>query len=348
MIDPHAHCRDWAQNHKETIEHALSVAERIGLSGIFDMPNTSPPITTRELIEKRLEDAGRVKSPVFYGLYAGLTSDKNQIKEAVKAWREFFPRVVGLKMFTVKSGPSNLEVSKGKEQKLVYQTLSEEGYEGVLVVHCEKEALLKPNLWNPLNPSSHSYARPPKSEVISIVDQLLFADDLEFKGKLHIAHVSVPESVELIGASQRWSKVKVSCGVTPHHCLLNYELIPASREGLLYKVNPPLRNAGSSKKMLELLKQGKIDWIETDHAPHTLNEKLNPPYMSGFPGLPFYPHFLDFLKAEGFSEEQIRNLAHDNIISTFGFNLPERNISPNKSLHSEYEVDVYKNTRREK
>ncbi len=70
--------------------------------------------------------------------------------------------------------------------------------------------------------------------------------------------------------------------------------------------------------------------------------------MSGFPGLPFYPHFLDFLRENGFPEEQIRNLTHRNICNTFGINLPERNISPNKSLHSEYEVDVYKNTRIEK
>ena len=353
MIDPHVHCRDWTQSHKETIEHALSVAERIGLSGIFDMPNTSPPITSRELIEKRLADADKVNSPVFYGIYAGLTSDKNQIKEVIKAWKELFPKVVGLKMFTVKSGPSNLEVSKEDKQRLVYQTLAEEGYEGVLAVHCEKESLLKPGLWNPENPKSHSYARPPKSETRSIEDQLIFAADSEFRGKLHIAHVSVPESVELIEVSQRWSKVKVTCGVTPHHCLLNYESIPASQERLLYKVNPPLRGEKASKRMLELLREGKVDWIETDHAPHTLKEKRgeafdekgNPQYMSGFPGLPFYPRFLDFLRENGFSSEQIRNLTHDNIISTFGFNLPERNIIPNKSLHKEYEVDVYKNTR---
>ncbi len=257
MIDPHVHCRGWTQSHKETIEHALSVAERIGLSGIFDMPNTSPPITSKELIKKRLREAYKTNSPVFYGLYAGLTSNPAQINEVVKAWRELFPRVVGLKMFTVKSGPSNLEVSKEEEQRLVYQTLSEEGYEGVLVVHCEKEELLKPNLWNPENPKSHSYARSPESEVKSIWDQLIFASDSEFKGKLHIAHVSVLESVEIIGVSQRWSKVKVTCGVTPHHCCLNYDSIPSSKDGLLYKVNPPLRDADSSKRMLELLRQGE-------------------------------------------------------------------------------------------
>jgi len=354
MIDPHVHCRDWAQSHKETIAHVLSVAERIGLSGIFDMPNTSPAITTREFIEKRLEDADKVNSSVFYGVYAGLTSDKNQIKEVVKAWRELFPRVVGLKMFTVKSGPSNLEVSKEDEQRLVYQTLVEEGYDGVLAVHCEKESKLRPDLWTPKNPKSHSYARPNESEVNSVADQIIFASDAKFKGNLHIAHVSVPKSLEFIEVSRRWSKVKLTCGVTPHHCLLNYEDIPKSQDGLLYKVNPPIRDKASSEKILSLLKEGRIDWIETDHAPHTLEEKTgkaldtkgNPQYMSGFPGLAFYPHFLDFLRANDFSNEQIKNLTHRNICNTFGIDLPERDIIPDRTLHKEYEVDVYRGIRK--
>ena len=127
MIDPHVHCRDWKQSHKETIAHALSVAERIGLSGIFDMPNTSPPINSRELVEKRLADAYKTDSPVFYGVYAGLSSDPNQIKEVVETWRELFPKVVGLKMFAGHS-VGNLGIVGEDEQRLVYQTLSNEGY----------------------------------------------------------------------------------------------------------------------------------------------------------------------------------------------------------------------------
>lgn len=345
MIDPHVHCRDWTQSHKETIEHALSVADRTGLSGIFDMPNTSPSIDSRELIERRLADAYKNASPVFYGLYAGLTSNPNQIKEVVETWKELFPKVIGLKMFAGHS-VGNLGIIKEDEQRLVYQTLSNEGYDGVLVVHCEKEALLKPSLWNPSNPRSHSYARPNESEVESVRNQIDFATEYKFKGILHIAHVSVPESVGLVDKVRHEGNIRISCGLTPHHCLLSYDLVPESNDGLVYKVNPPLRDGVSREGMLELLKQGKIDWIETDHAPHTLKEKLEAPFMSGFPGLAFYPHFLDFLRENGFSEEQIRSLTHRNICDTFGIDLPERNINPNKDLHNEYEVDVYRETRK--
>lgn len=344
MIDPHVHCRDWGQSYKETIEHALLVAEKISLSGIFDMPNTSPPINSRELIERRLADASKIKSPVFYGVYAGLTSDTNQIKEVVKAWRELFPKVVGLKMFAGHS-VGNLGIVMEGEQKLVYRTLAEEGYVGVLAVHCEKESLLKPNLWNPSNPKSHSFARPPESEIESVKDQINFAQANKFKGVLHIAHVSVPQSVDLIEEARQQKMIRISCGLTPHHCLLNYDLISESKEGILYKVNPPLRGKDSSKRMLALLKEGKIDWIETDHAPHTLKDKLEEPFMSGFPGLPFYPHFLKFLRENGFSDEQIENLTHRNICKIFNINLPELNKVPDFRLNTEYEVDIYQEKR---
>jgi len=340
MIDPHVHCRDWTQSHKETIAHALSVAERTGLSGIFDMPNANPPITSRELVEKRLNDARKVNSSVFYGLYIGVTSSPSQIKEAVMTWREFFPKVVGLKMFAGHS-VGNLGVIQEAEQRLVYQTLSDEGYRGVLAVHCEKESLLRPDLWNPQVPVSHSYARPPEAEIKSIEDQIKFAADCQFKGRLHIAHTSLPESVELVDNARRQGAIKVSCGLTPHHCCIDYESIGETKEGLLYKVNPPLRDRCSAKRMLDLLREGKIDWIETDHAPHTLKEKLEEPYMSGFPGLPFYPRFVTFLRTQGFSDTQLRDLTHNNICNIFGFDIPELEKNPNLELNSEYEVDVY-------
>lgn len=345
MIDPHVHCRDWEQSHKETIKHALSVAERAGLSGIFDMPNTNPPITSRELVERRLKDAAKAKSPVFYGLYIGLTASPPQIREAAATWREFFPQVVGLKMFAGHS-VGNLGIIKEDEQRLVYQILSDEGYDGVLAVHCEKEALLKPKLWNPNSPVSHSNARHPESEIGSIADQITFATAAKFMGRLHIPHISTPQSVELVDKARKEGKIKVSCGVTPHHICLDYSMIPDSKEGLLYKVNPPLRDDSSAESMLSLLKAGKIDWIETDHAPHTLKEKLEAPFMSGFPGLPFYPHFLDLLRKEGFSEEQLRNLTHNNICDIFGFGLLESERKPEPGLHAEYEVDVYKGLRK--
>jgi dihydroorotase len=345
MIDPHVHCRDWDQKYKETIAHALDVAERAGISGIFDMPNTCPQMTSRQLVERRLADADKVGSPVFYGLYMGLTSSPSQVCSAVWTWRELFPRVVGLKMFAGES-VGNLGITNLDEQRLVYETLAGEGYDGVLAVHCERKDLMKTSLWNPSDPKSHSFVRTIEAEVQAVKDQIEFARRYKFNGVLHIAHVSVPESVELIEGARKRGGINISCGLTPHHCCLNYESMPNSQEGLLFKVNPPLRDRNSAETMLQLLKDGKINWIETDHAPHTLAEKLGNPYMSGFPGLPFYPHFIKYLGAQGFSEGQVRQLTHNNILNTFGFKIRELEREPDLNLHGEYEVDVYAGRRK--
>ena len=75
MIDPHVHLRDWSQKAKETLRHGLSVAWRAGLDGVFEMPNTDPPLTTREAILRRIDDAdaalASLRIPLFHGLYAG-------------------------------------------------------------------------------------------------------------------------------------------------------------------------------------------------------------------------------------------------------------------------------------
>src|SRR3989344_7917598 len=129
FIDPHVHCRDGKQSYKETIAHALSVAERAGFTAIFDMPNTDPPIFTLQQAKERIELANKSKSPVWYGLYVGLTADKNQIMEAVKAYDSLQP-VVGFKMFAGHS-VGNLGV-KENEQQFVYETLAALGYTGVV------------------------------------------------------------------------------------------------------------------------------------------------------------------------------------------------------------------------
>ncbi|MCG2720022.1 MAG: dihydroorotase [Nanoarchaeota archaeon] len=351
MIDPHVHCRDWNQRHKETIEHALSVADRIGLSGIFDMPNTDPAIDSRELIERRLKDAEQVRSPVFYGLYAGLTSRPDQIREVVQAWKDLFPRdekmvgVIGLKMFAGHSVGS-LGIIDEDEQRAVYQTLTQAGYNGVLGVHCEKESLLKPELWDPSHPETHCDARPPEAEYESVRDQIRFAEESGFPGNLHVLHTSYPESVKLVQTARKKGNVRISCGATPHHSRLNSGMMETDEQGILYKVNPPLRELSSSVAILSLLKEGLIDFVETDHAPHTLTEKNSGKYMSGFSGMPYYPHFLDFLREEArFPESRIVEITHRNINKIFGLKLPQRHLNPDKNLSGEYEVDVYKGVR---
>jgi dihydroorotase len=121
--------------------------------------------------------------------------------------------------------------------------------------------------------------------------------------------------MELIEEARK--EIKITCGVTPHHIIWTDEMLNRP-DGLLYKMNPPLRNQESVEKLKKYLLEGKIDWVETDHAPHQVGEKMFPPYMSGYPSLCLYKDFVEnFLPSIGVSQELIEKMTYDNIWKVF-------------------------------
>jgi dihydroorotase len=344
MIDPHVHLRDWNQATKETLAHGLSVAYRAGLDGIFEMPNTDPPLTSRDAVLRRIDAADAALRdrgiPVFHGLYAGLTAVPKQIEDMVRAWKELFPRVVGLKMFAGHS-TGNMGIIDPREQALVYRTLAALGFTGVLAVHCEKDSLLRPAEWDPARPSSHNRARPPAAEVASVDDQMSFARKAGFRGTLHICHISTPWALDVLRDAHVTgaAALRVTCGLTPHHALLDAGMLEEA-DGVLLKVNPPLRPVPMPSLMLQRLLDGDIDWIETDHAPHTRKDKVEG-YASGFPGMPFYPRFVRLLSARGMPAERVVEVTHAAICRTFGVEIPVSGRAPEKGLEKEYEMDPF-------
>ncbi len=336
-IDSHVHLRDFNEAYKETIRHGLEVARDAGVDAVFDMPNKNPAIITREHIVACLQSAKEANVPkVFYGLYIGVTKDPEQIKQAVAVTREF-SQVVGIKFYADET-TGDLGITEEDDQKLVYRVLAYEGYTGVLAVHCEKKASRNPQLWDPRNPISHYCARPEKAETDAVKDQITFATAAGFKGKLHITHISTPEAVDLVHAAK--SALDISCGVCPHHLIYGYTQL-CEENGILWKMNPALRSKDSKLKLVEQLKQGRIDWIETDHAPHSLEEKIKEPHCSGIPALPWWPMFDLFLQQQDLSDAQIRALTFDNVATRFGINIT-RTQRPFKDHRAEYAFDPYK------
>ncbi len=311
-IDPHVHCRDWQEAYKSTIKDVVSLALSNGIVAVFDMPNTNPPITNESLVKARLALARKEGVLQHYYLYVGITSDEKQIADAARLAR-LSKKIVGIKMFAGTSVGS-LALPSESDQKEVYRILAELGYEGVLAVHCEKEKYFRQEEWNPQVPATWNDARPEIAEIESVKDQIKFARKAGFSGTLHIAHVSAPESVKIIDKARR--HMKITCGATPHHLLISTREM-AGRNGLLYKVNPPIRNERSRRTLFSLLKKGRIDWIETDHAPHTLAEKLEKPYLSGIRSLELYQKLLHALKKSGFTDSQIYKITFSNIIGRF-------------------------------
>lgn len=352
MIDPHAHLRDWKQWQKDTVYHGLLTAYLAGLDAVFEMPNTDPVLTSRKTIEDRIREGdyaiNEIGTNIFHGVYAGITADPKQIEEVVRAYHDLFPRVVGLKMFAGQS-TGNMGIIKPEEQILVYRTLAELDYKGVLAVHCEKESLLRPKLWRPSRPYSHTIARSFESEYGSVKDITDFASEADYKGILHICHISAPQALEHIESVRDYLDFKITTGITPHHAV-GYSDMMRKKEGLNLKMNPPLRPREMQRYMLKALLNGRIDWIETDHAPHTLKDKTTGKkvdgkwqgYASGIPIYPYYPQFIKYLRKKGASKKLIDNLTHNNIVKTFGIDIRNTQRKPDYGLSKEYEFDPAK------
>ncbi|MDO8444246.1 MAG: dihydroorotase [bacterium] len=281
---------------------------------IFDMPNTHRPVIDERRVMERL-----ALVPVGwedrYWLYVGVTGDRDQLVEAVRCYNTI-PQVIGLKMFAGKS-VGDLSVTEATDQQYVYRTLTDLRFRGVLAVHCEKESLLRPNRWRATVPASHCSARPTKAEAESVKDQIRFALDAEFQGRLHICHVSSPKSIMAIEEGRHLG-LRVTCGVTPHHLMWDRSTM-VGEVGRLRKMNPPLRGKEDVTALRDMVRIGLANWFETDHAPHTQEEKLGEPYMSGYPSLELYDEFVaQFLpQVVGLTSERIQAMTDGNIVEAF-------------------------------
>lgn len=311
-IDPHVHCRDGKQSYKETIAHVLKLCDEQGVDIIFDMPNTDPPLLTERDVEERLALVPR-EGLARYRIYMGATADERQLRAAAQL-ADQHGHVIGLKLYAGQS-TGTLGLQHEQDQRNVYRILAEADYHGVLAVHAEKESLFTRS-FSAAHPASHSQARPPQAETASITDQIAFARTANFKGTLHICHISTAASLELVKAAR--AELNITCGVTPHHLLWSSSHMKGP-EGLLYKVNPPLRELADNVALRQALKLGEIDWIETDHAPHPISEKLYAPFASGYPSLCLYRSLVEeILPYWGVNESIIKNITGAAIRRVFG------------------------------
>ena len=118
----------------------------------------------------------------------------------------------------------------------------------------------------------------------------------------------------------------------------NRHNFPKIENGILLKVNPPLRTKEYQEELLRRLKERKIDFIETDHAPHSMEDKIQR-YSSGIPGLHLWPEITGRLRCLDFSEQKIRDLTFNNAKRIFGIDVKQTE-NRGRIQHNEYATAV--------
>lgn len=261
FIDLHCHLREPGFEEKETIATGTQAAARGGFTTLCCMPNTAPSIDTPatvDYVNNKAKSEGRVR--VFP---IGAITKAQQGKELVDMWAMAEAGVVAF------SDDGNSVA----DPQLMHQALEYSHVLGLPIIqHCEDISLTQGGVINEGGVATKLRLKgiPAEAEENIVARDISLAQHTD--GRLHIAHVSTAQSVELIRQAKE-EGAKITAEVTPHHLTLTEERVLDYNTNA--KVNPPLRTEVDCKALLRGLKEGVIDAIATDHAPHTRGDKGN-------------------------------------------------------------------------
>ena len=279
--DIHIHAREdesGTQLYKEDFATASAAAIHGGVTHVADMPNN--PMAPTDDAKYDVKERLTTSASVHVTLYAGIGPETQPLVRHVP-YKAFMGPSVGDLFFT---SQAQLEEAIAK-------------YRGCNVsFHCEDPEILAASQ----EAATHEAKRPAIAEVTATQFALRLIETYELQGKL--CHYSTRDGLEKVIAAKKRG-VRVTCEVTPHHLYFDESMLtPENR--LWLQMNPPLRSREDRLAMLEALRRGDIDYVATDHAPHTLGEKLEG--HSGVPHLDTYGAFATWLIAEqGFTPQDI-------------------------------------------
>jgi dihydroorotase len=270
VIDPQVHFREPGLEHKEDLATASRACVKGGVTSFLEMPNTKPLTTTQGTLNDKLALAAS-KSLANYGFFIGATPanlpDLNTANPTP-----------GIKIF-MGSAHGDLLVSEAETIEKIFASGTR-----LIAVHAEDQDRIVErrelfrDRWQ--EPRIHSTIQ----DDIAALEATKLAIDLseKYQRRLHILHLSTGIEAEYLRERKpAW----VTAEVTPQHLLLNLE--DYDRIGTLAQMNPPLRTQEDNDILWSALLDGTIDFIATDHAPHTLEEKSQayPNSPSGMPGV---------------------------------------------------------------
>jgi dihydroorotase len=260
FVDVHAHWRTPGREDEETIESGSAAAAAGGFTGVVMMPNTDPivdrPVVVSGLV-RRVELESRVRARVSAALHVGLAGARLTEMRLLKEAGAFCVSDDGLG--TASAGVLRNGMLYARSAGLP------------VILHCEDHTLATGVVHDGVAGSLVGFPGSPASaEDTATATALVLA--AETGAKVHITHVSTALSVALVGFFR--DGADVTADTTPHHLTLTDELV-STLEGL-YRVNPPLRPDRDRCGVEAALRDGVLDFVATDHAPHASEEKELP------------------------------------------------------------------------
>jgi len=286
FVDLHIHLREPGGEHKETIETGTLAAAKGGFTTVAAMPNTKPVPDNDDQMSWLVQEC-KNRGSVKVLPYAAIT--KNQEGKELVDFAGL--KEAGAFAFTddgvgVQSAGMMYEaMKKAAEQNMA------------IVAHCEDNSLIYGGAIHAGNYSQQSGIPgiPSICESVHIARDVLLAEAAGCH--YHVCHISTKESVRAVRDAKR-AGIHVTAEVSPHHLLLSEDDI--NGEDTNFKMNPPLRGNDDRKALIEGLLDGTIDFIATDHAPHTAEEKAKGMKLApfGIVGLEtafplLYTHFVE-------------------------------------------------------
>jgi dihydroorotase len=263
FFDPHVHLRVPGHEHKEDIETGSRAAAAGGYCGIVAMANTEPPVDSPADVEA-LREAAREAACVPVGFLATATRgmEGDELTEMGSL------REAGALGFSDDGLP--IRSARVLRRALQYQRLCG----GAIALHEEDPDLSGDGVMHegPVSAALGLAGVPSVSESTMIARDAAIAGFEQ--GRIHVQHLSAVESVAAVRAAKA-AGVRISCEASPHHLCLTDEEV-RSLDPRRFKMNPPLRAEADRQALIEGLRDGTIDCVATDHAPHAAEEKEVP------------------------------------------------------------------------
>lgn len=257
LIDVHTHLREPGFEYKETIATGSLAGAKGGFTSICAMPNLKPVPDCMENLQIELD---AIKNSAFINVYPYGAITKNEMGEELSKMDEISSYIVAFS----DDGRGIQEENMMKEAMIKAKKLDK-----IIAAHCEVNSLLNNGYIHDGEYSKiHNHRGiSSESEWKEIERDIALAK--ETKVKYHVCHISTKESVALIRKAKK-EGVNITCETGPHYLLLTDMDL---KEDGFYKMNPPIRSKEDQEALIEGLKDGTIDVIATDHAPHALEEK---------------------------------------------------------------------------